>query len=177
MHEDIQLPRRSLWKAGIAGLGTVASAGLGISALTGNAQAQVSGQNFDVITWKRMPNSGDTNNVTSSTWIQSNAGGSFIKQRDDTCLWMICNLGFVPTTGRTSFIGMFVDGSVICRMAQSGAANQIQGCSMTEIVMGFPHGTRQCQVYVAVELGSSCSFRTSSCSFTVMEVKLPSPQL
>jgi hypothetical protein len=103
-------------------------------------------------------------------------GAGFVKQRPDTYLWLICNLDFVPTTTRSSFIGMYVDGKDILEIAQSGSAGDFQTTSMSEICFPVSAGTHQCQIYVAVEPGSSCRFVTTECSFTVMEIVLPAPQ-
>ena len=177
--QRLQLPRRRLWKAALAGLGT--SAGAGVLACGHNVQAaQVSAQNFHVITWKRfrVP---PTDFLTRSTaWTPSNMpvpeDAGFVKHRSDSCLWLICNIDFVPTTTRSSFMGMYVDGKDILEIAQSGHPGDIQTTSMSEIHLPVPAGRHQCQIYVAVEPGSSCRFITTECSFTVMEIVLPAQQ-
>lgn len=174
-HRPTELPsRRNLLKA-VPGL----IAGLMFSAASPNGiLAQVPGQNFDVITWKRFANPTTDFTTSSTSWIPSNmpANPNFIKQRSDTYLWMICNLDFVPTTGRSSFMGMYVDGVPVLDIAMAGYPNDILTCSMSEIYFPILAGTHQCQIYVAVEPTSSCTFRTTVCSFTVMEVTMPPRQ-
>jgi hypothetical protein len=176
--QRLQLPRRRLWKAALAGLGM--SVGAGVPAAGDSVRAPVSAQNFRVITWKRFPVPPADFLTRSTTWTPSNmpatSGAGFVKQRSNTYLWLICNLDFVPTTTRSSFIGMYVDGKDILEIAQSGSAGDIQTISMSEICFPVSAGTHQCQIYVAVEPGSSCRFITTECSFTVMEIVLPAPQ-
>ena len=173
---NFQPSRRRIWKA-LGGSG--AAVGMGVLAAARGAKAQASGQNFDVITWKRFPVPTQDFSTTSNTWTPSNmpaAGGAgFVKQQSGTYLWMICNFDYVPSSARTVFMGMYVDGSPVLLLAQSGYAGDIQTCSMSEIIL-VPAGTRQCQIYVAVEPGTSCNFLTTVCSFTVMEVAMPPQQ-
>jgi hypothetical protein len=176
--QRLQFPRRRLWKA-VAGLGT--SAGAGILPAGHNLQAaQVSAQNFRVITWKRFPVPPTDFLTRSTTWTPSNmpmpGDAGFVKHRSDSCLWLICNVDFVPTTTRSSFMGMYVDGKDILEIAQSGHPGDIQTASMSEIHLPVPAGMHQCQIYVAVEPASSCKFITTKCSFTVMEIVLPPRQ-
>ena len=177
--QSLQLPRRRLWKAALAGLGMSAGAGV-LAGGDGVRGAQVSAQNFRVITWKRFPVPPSDFLTRSTTWTPSNMpmpdDAAFVKLRSDSCLWLICNLDFVPTTTRSSFIGMYVDGKDILEIAQSGSAGDFQTTSMSEICFPVSAGTHQCQIYVAVEPGSSCRFVTTECSFTVMEIVLPAPQ-
>jgi hypothetical protein len=171
------LSRRQLLKVAPV---AVAGVGIALGASAPKLLAQATGQNFDIITWKRFPNPTQDFPTSSNSWIPSNmpptTGAGFVKQRNDTCMWMICNLDFVPTTARTSFMSMCVDGNIVLAVAQAGYAGDIQTCSMSEIYLPVAAGTHQCQIYVAAEPGSSCTFLTTVCNFTVMEVTMPPRQ-
>jgi hypothetical protein len=154
----------------------------------GAVQAQAPGQNFDVVKWERMPRPlpsvppqypdfHDFNNVTSTSYTQTNVGGPFVKLRNDTYLWVILNLDFIPATANSSFMGVFIDGAPIVTTELAGPANLVLTCSISEISPQLSAGLKQCWVYVAVmDPSAPCNFITTECSFTVMEVAMPNLQ-
>jgi hypothetical protein len=200
MPDQIQVTRRRIWKTGLAGLGAIAGAGMGVPLLSGDAQAQASGQNFDVIAWKRFPVASADFYSPSTDWTPiptSNFGGNFNKQRAETGLWIICNLPFIPVasgtsaTSGTTWMGFYVTAApsptvpnpqslAVLRIGQEGYLGDIQSCSMSEIYFPtaapflLPAGLTVCQLYVSVETGVACTFMTTQCSFTVLEVTMPS---
>jgi hypothetical protein len=172
-HMDQELTRRDAWSAAATGLlGVLAGATLAPR----DVQAQSSG--FQVVTWKWFTNPSVDFTTASTTCVPSNlpTNPTFVKQRSDTCLLVICAVDIVPTQNNSIFNAIFVDDSADClQVSIAGPPNQLVVVNMVDILAGIPAGSHTFKYYVASN-GGQVTWRTPVASFKIIEIAMPALQ-
>lgn len=128
-----------------------------------------------IVNWKRITPYPQEVLVTSNQYTNLPMAGIFNKQRDDTFLFLMLNMDYVPSTSIPTFIAMTVNGSIVLSVADaSGYPGWIETNSMSELYLQpLPSGPHQIGLQAAVGYGGSAMFRLQVCSYTVFEVLLP----